>query len=195
MSKEMMIEKICRHCENSFFVRLAIHKRGGGNYCSKACGYNSRTTSSDRRFQENIRITEDCWPWIGGVDKDGYGRLFLYWEKQENAPRKQIYIRANRYALEKKLGRKLDTTEDALHHCDNSSCVRPDHLFLGTTLDNNRDCLAKGRDTNERKQEQIREIRKMLTEGVSSWVIEKTFGLSYSVVWKIRIGRTFKSVK
>jgi len=32
-----------------------------------------------------------------------------------------------------------------LHTCDNKSCVRPKHLFLGTLADNVHDCIAKGR--------------------------------------------------
>ena len=32
-----------------------------------------------------------------------------------------------------------------LHRCDNPPCVRPDHMFLGTALDNARDRDAKGR--------------------------------------------------
>jgi hypothetical protein len=32
-----------------------------------------------------------------------------------------------------------------LHRCDNPPCVRIDHLFLGTLLDNNQDKAAKGR--------------------------------------------------
>ena len=31
------------------------------------------------------------------------------------------------------------------HHCDTPLCVRPDHLFLGTTQDNLADCGKKGR--------------------------------------------------
>lgn len=32
-----------------------------------------------------------------------------------------------------------------LHRCDNPPCIRPDHLFLGTDLDNVRDATSKGR--------------------------------------------------
>jgi hypothetical protein len=34
---------------------------------------------------------------------------------------------------------------DVLHKCDNPPCTRPDHLFLGTDLENQRDAISKGR--------------------------------------------------
>ena len=37
-----------------------------------------------------------------------------------------------------------------LHTCDNPSCFNPEHLFLGTKLDNHLDKVAKGRDKTVR---------------------------------------------
>ena len=31
------------------------------------------------------------------------------------------------------------------HTCDNTICINPDHLFVGTAADNNKDCRDKGR--------------------------------------------------
>jgi hypothetical protein len=33
----------------------------------------------------------------------------------------------------------------ACHRCDNTFCINPDHLFVGTAADNRRDAQAKGR--------------------------------------------------
>ena len=85
-------------------------------------------------FWNNVLKTADCWLWLRGHDKDGYGTL-------RNGDRKD---RAHRVAYELTFG-EIPKGFYIMHECDNPGCVRPDHLTIGTALDNNRDMVIKGR--------------------------------------------------
>jgi hypothetical protein len=75
-----------------------------------------------------------CWLWLGApVDWKGYGRFY----------RDGAAVLAHRAAWGLFRGEPADLR--VLHKCDNPACVNPDHLFLGTQLDNIRDRDAKGR--------------------------------------------------
>lgn len=61
------------------------------------------------------------------------------------------------------------------HHCDNPACVRPDHLWLGTCLQNSLDAkrknrMAKGERSGNSKftEAQVREIRSRYVKGTGS---------------------------
>jgi len=86
----------------------------------------------DRRGQE------DCWAWAGGCDHGGYGRIKAAGERRNLA--------AHRVAWEFRYG-PIPGGLCVLHRCDNPGCVNPEHLFLGTVADNNRDKKEKGRST------------------------------------------------
>ncbi len=99
-------------------------------------------TKTERSFEEKITVNDPT-PgsdgvshlgfkvWKAGTDKDGYGKF-----------RKG---RAHRFALEKKLGRKIRAGFFALHTCDYPACVDARHLWEGTADDNLKDCKRKGR--------------------------------------------------
>lgn len=76
-----------------------------------------------------------CWIWMGSRNGRGYGQFGANW-------RKPVY--AHRYSWELAHGQEPGDM-CVCHHCDTPSCVRPDHLFLGTAKDNARDMVAKGR--------------------------------------------------
>ena len=69
-----------------------------------------------------------CENWQGTLDSEGYGRV----------TRNGRGFRAHRVVWEQEFGPIPDGLM-VLHHCDNRSCVRLDHLYLGTQTQNMRD--------------------------------------------------------
>ncbi|KKN27918.1 hypothetical protein LCGC14_0859730 [marine sediment metagenome] len=92
------------------------------------------------RFWASVHKARDgCWLWRNG-SKRGYGG-FWFVDKT---------ILAHRFAYEHLVG-PIPKDLWVLHHCDQPRCVRPDHLFLGTVLDNVRDAIRKNRWNYERR--------------------------------------------
>lgn len=87
------------------------------------------------------------------VDKTGSGGCWIWHGKERTKPGPAGYGRltvdgktivAHRYSW-KLTGRDIPDGMNVLHRCDVPLCVNPEHLFLGTQLDNIRDSVAKGR--------------------------------------------------
>jgi hypothetical protein len=129
-----------------------------------------------------LAMTEtSCWTWLGGLDWDGYG---MGWD---GAIKKTV--RAHRLVYEILVG-PIPTGKCLLHRCDNPVCVNPDHMFIGTIADNNRDMHAKGRAAvgekhgmNKLSVEQVRAIR-LAPEGYAQ--IAEKFEVSYGLVAAIK---------
>lgn len=86
-----------------------------------------------------------------------------------------------------------------LHRCDNPPCVNPDHLFLGTQLENIADRVAKGRSATGERQGQsklteaaVREIR--AHPEVSTYEFARRFGVHHSTIHVARSGKKWKAV-
>ena len=91
------------------------------------------------KFWRYVQKTDSCWNWVGGIDKDKYGTIMTC--KAEGKIHRK---RAHRVSWEIHNGQIPDRLW-VLHHCDNPSCVNPEHLFLGTPKDNTQDMIRKGR--------------------------------------------------
>jgi hypothetical protein len=92
---------------------------------------------AEDRFWAKVEKTEGCWLWTGSRrPPGGYGQF-----RSAN----QQMVSTHRFSWELHNG-LIPPGLCVCHRCDNPACVRPDHLFLGTMLDNNRDMMAKGRD-------------------------------------------------
>lgn len=85
------------------------------------------------RFWSKVKKTPSCWLWTGST-RLGYGRV-----KQGGK-----LLSAHRVSWELTQG-QVPGGLCVLHRCDVRNCVNPRHLFLGTEVDNRRDCIRKGR--------------------------------------------------
>lgn len=92
------------------------------------------------RFNAKINYTDTCWLWTACKDKDGYGNFQFDGEK----------VRAHRFMYEIMKG-PIPADICVCHTCDNPSCVNPDHLWLGTGSDNQKDSVLKGRQKEIKK--------------------------------------------
>jgi hypothetical protein len=97
----------------------------------------------EKRFWQHVRKTETCWNWTGGRaggrSRAAYGVFRV--GSQADGTRPQVY--AHRWAWEHFKGPIPDGLQ-VNHHCDNSLCVNPDHLYLGTQDENMRDFQRRG---------------------------------------------------
>jgi hypothetical protein len=120
--------------------------------------------SDAERFWSKVRKGLGCWEWTGTFFKEtGYGR-FAVGSRTDGTRRD---VKAHRFVYELV---KLPIPEGKLvrHTCDNPACVRPEHLLVGTDLDNVLDRVERDRGaTKERHpkakltETQVEEIRQL----------------------------------
>ena len=147
-----------------------------------------------KRFWSKVAITaqeDKCWEWQASkTPKEGYGRFSIQLEVNKN-----INIPAHRYAFiyENKL-EEVDDDLYALHRCDNTSCVNPKHIFLGTLKDNMQDKVNKGRHNASHGEKHFRaifdkekviDVRKRKEQGETLKSIAEYYGCSQGAIFDI----------
>ena len=142
-------------------------------------------------FMEKVSFgISDCWYWRGNTNQKGYGSF----GKKEKAHRTSWVL----------FNGVIPPNKFVLHKCDIPGCVNPEHLFLGTNLDNMRDCKEKGRRTivrhhpeknplaklNVRKVLEMRRLR--ISQQLTYIEIAKRYDVNYSTAQRAITGITWK---
>jgi hypothetical protein len=138
-------------------------------------------------FWEHVNKTDGCWLWTAGKTGVGYGTFII--------DGKSVGAHRHSYALH--YG-PIPPGMLVCHRCDNPLCVRPDHLFLGSHLDNMRDMAAKGRKVTRRGDEsplaklsdaEVREVRSLVEDGFRQADVARHYSISQAMVSHIVTGR------
>lgn len=161
-----------------------------------------------KRFWAKVRKTDRCWLWTASTRNKGYG-AFGYTLNGET-----VQDRAHRFSYRLHKGEIPDGMV-VCHTCDTPACVNPDHLFLGTKADNNKDMTEKGRripggthcgDSGQwirgeahhgakMNKESVLEIRALYATGHWSYSkLAKKFNINISAVSKIVTRKHWKHI-
>lgn len=139
---------------------------------------------SERFWQKvDVRGPDDCWTWLATRHPRGYG--FIWFEGRNHYAHRISWLLENG---------PIPEGMGVCHHCDNTFCVNPAHLFLGTQADNSRDAAKKGRlergagkTKTKLTRVDVLEIRRRYREGRRRIQLDlaREFGLSESHIGKV----------
>ncbi|MCO7215334.1 HNH endonuclease [Halomonas sp. OfavH-34-E] len=145
------------------------------------------------KYQINPRT--GCWEWTDALSsRGGYGRIKYRGEAH----------RAHRVSYMIHKGAIPDGMV-VCHQCDNPACVNPDHLWLGTHMDNNQDMIKKGRgrypghqgEANPRAtltRRKVQQIIHRMMAGQNNKQIAQAFGVSHATISLVRRGKIWTDV-
>lgn len=173
MNRKCGVQRKCQRCGGAF---TAINPKQW--MCGLEC-----------RLMAKVKLGGGCWEFVGATNAGGYGSM------RDVDGRS---ARAHRISYRLFVGPISDGL-DVLHNCDNPSCVRPDHLRLGTDADNTADKLVRGRQrfgsrmpTAKLDEFKVRLLRRLYGRGVSYRRMAEKFGVSKGCIQHAVRGDSWK---
>jgi len=142
-----------------------------------------------RRFWDKVdKRHEGCWEWQAG-QSNGYGHFKLDGKQQL----------AHRVAYTFVYG-EICKGMNINHHCDNTLCVRPTHLYQGTQKQNCEDAVRRGRNFKVKGEKhgraflsdkQVARIRELHSGGCTTQQsLAALFGVSQSQVSRLILNQS-----
>jgi hypothetical protein len=141
-------------------------------------------TTMRQRFWGYVSCCSDgeCWEWTGTITPRGYGYLRIGGSGNPRHAHRISWVIHNGV---------IPNGMFICHHCDNRLCVNPDHLFLGTPLDNTQDMIKKGRRNLEGHPKKltpdlVREIRSLYAGGDHSYRdLARRFDVNFVTIGRV----------
>ena len=133
------------------------------------------------KILENVTRENDCWIWQKSFGSHGYGNIGTGGQRNETVHRVSYEV-FNGTIPEKML---------VLHSCDNRKCCNPEHLRVGTYKENLTDRDTRSKRAVVMTMDKAREAR---ASGLSCTELATKYGLSYSSMFKLLRGDTWREV-
>lgn len=147
------------------------------HYCSDPCWIEHNHVKQSAMSHNGTQ----CWEWTGRKTNKGYGTRAASTSQGE---RECSAYRVS-YAVAKG---SIPAGMLVRHLCNNPSCVNPDHLEVGTHLDNMRDKVKAGRQSRAKGHAKLdaAAAREIFLSTDSAYVLAARYGVCHHTVRKIR---------
>lgn len=140
-------------------------------------------------LEDSIIKTESCWVWTKST-KAGYGQVMV--------DKKRWTAHRLFYTLHKG---QIPDGMLVCHTCDNKLCVNPEHLYLGTHVDNNNDTYRRNRMPSK-EGHLAKNVAKLSREeaiyikysDIKAKELAIKFNINPSNISYIRTGKTWKNI-
>ena len=147
----------------------------------------------------NKQDRDGCWPWGGWKSEQGYGRVEI--NGKSYYAHRVIYALANPGSIEWNAPKDKNSTGFIRHTCDNPSCCNPNHLLVGTHLENMRDKVNRGRGPDfsggkskrcKLTMEDVFFLRLQRKRGAKIKALQMLYELSEAAIKQCIYGKTYR---
>jgi hypothetical protein len=212
VSTSMAIAENIRSLYASGVKASEISEKFGISFCTARRIINNQVCFSDSYYPDiaeadhwrsvfwgkvDKRGPDDCWEWKAHTQRR-YGNHVMRFEKDQHYGRTTLNGKrclSHRAAFFYANGRHAEGL--VCHTCDNPPCCNPKHLVEGTHKDNAMDAARKGRSAILQAKltpDQVREIRGMRGNGMSSRRVAAKFGVVHSTVLSIQNNTRWRDI-